>query len=139
MSAMTLLSIALVIVFFVFGVAKFARYEQDAVAGLVMHHPILGLGPKMLGAASFSMLLGTVELFTGVLLLLGLRMPKLGMYGGLLGVFTFVMTLSLFPFVPYFETGLSQIFLSSIGQFLSKDVVLLAACLVVAQHNAQRL
>ena len=42
--AMKLLSLALAAIFVAFGIAKFARYEQDAVKTLVAGHPILRFG-----------------------------------------------------------------------------------------------
>lgn len=84
-------------------------------------------------------LLGIVELSTALLLALGILFPSLGLLGGLLGVMTFVVTLSLFPFVQFFEAEAGRLFLSSRGQFLMKDLGLLAACLAIAHHHAQAL
>lgn len=137
--AMSLLSIAMAIVFLGFGIAKFARYEQDAVKELVSNHPILRFGPKLLTSAGFSILLGVVELTTALLLVWGLFFPTAGMIGGALGVMTFLVTLSLFPFVQYFEAKAGRMFLSSRGQFLMKDLGLLGACLAIARHNALQL
>ncbi len=135
--AMLLLSVALAIVFLAFGIAKFARYEQDAVKALVSTHPILRFGPKLMTSAGFSIFLGVVELGTALFLVLGILFPSLGLLGGVLGVLTFVVTLSLFPFVQFFEEGAGRLFLSSRGQFLMKDLGLLAACFAVAHHHAQ--
>lgn len=57
--AMKILSLALAAVFFAFGIAKFARYEQDAVKTLVAGHPVLRFGPKLMTSAGFSIFLGT--------------------------------------------------------------------------------
>lgn len=134
--AMKILSLALAAVFFAFGIAKFARYEQDAVKTLVAGHPVLRFGPKLMTSAGFSIFLGIVELSTALLLVLGIVFPSLGLLGGLLGVLTFLVTLSLFPFVQYFEEEAGRLFLSSRGQFLMKDLGLLAACLAIAHHFA---
>jgi uncharacterized membrane protein YkgB len=133
---MTLLTIALAAIFLVFGIAKFARYEQDAVEKLVARHPLLRFGPKLLSSAGFSILLGGVELLTAFLLMSGILAPSLGLAGALLGVLTFVVTLSLFPFVQYFEASAGRMFLSSRGQFLMKDLGLLAGCVTLAHHFA---
>lgn len=137
--ATTLLSFAMAVIFFAFGIAKFARYEQDALKALVAGHPILRFGPKLLTSAGFSILLGLVELTTALLLVLGILFPTLGLLGGLLGVLTFLVTLSLFPFVQFFEAEAGRMFLSSRGQFLMKDLGLLAACLAIARHSALQL
>jgi uncharacterized membrane protein YkgB len=62
--------------------------------------------------------------------------PSFGLLGGLLGVLTFLVTLSLFPYVQYFEEEAGRLFLSSRGQFLMKDFGLLVACLAIAHHHA---
>ncbi len=134
--AMKLLSLALAAIFFAFGIAKFARYEQDAVKTLVAGHPILRFGPKLMTPAGFSIFLGIVELSTALLLVLGIFFPSFGLLGGLLGVLTFLVTLSLFPYVQYFEEEAGRLFLSSRGQFLMKDFGLLVACLAIAHHHA---
>lgn len=133
------LHIAMALVFFGFGIAKFASYEQQAVAALVEKHPILSIGTSWLGNSGFSLLLGVVELATGCLLLLGLRSHMLGFWGGALGVLTFVVTLTIFPFVPFFEPAAGRLFLSATGQFLMKDLGLLAACAAIAHYNANAL
>ena len=70
--AMKLLSLALAAIFVAFGIANFARYEQDAVKTLVAGHPILRFGPKLMTPAGFSIFLGIVELSTALLLVLGI-------------------------------------------------------------------
>lgn len=84
-------------------------------------------------------MLGIVELTTALFLALGVIFPAFGFIAGLLGVLTFLVTLSLFPFVQYFEAEAGRMFLSSRGQFLMKDLGLLAACLVIARHHAVQL
>lgn len=134
--AMLILQLTLALIFIAFGIAKFATYEQKGIARLVANHPVLRHGPKLMGEAGFSRLLGTVELMTALLLLLGLVWSGLGLLGGLLGTGTFLVTLSLLPFVQYFEAEAGKAFLSSRGQFLFKDLALLGGCLAVAQYNA---
>ena len=134
--AVLILQFALVLIFLAFGIAKFADYEQKAIGSLVADHPVLRHGPKLMGEAGFSRLLGTVELITAVLLLLGMVWSAAGFWGGLLGAGTFVVTLSLLPFVQYFQAEAGKAFLSSRGQFLFKDLVLLGGCLAVAQYHA---
>lgn len=121
--AMLILQLTMALIFLAFGIAKFARYEQKGIALLVANHPVLRHGPKLMGEAGFSKLLGTVELITAVLLLLGLVWSGAGLLGGLLGTGTFLVTLSLLPFVQYFEAGAGKAFLSSRGQFLFKPAL----------------
>lgn len=130
------LLIAMALVFFGFGIAKFATYEQLAVADLVARHPLLSVGTSLLGARGFAVLLGVVELCTSILLLFAVRSPVFGLWGGALGVLTFVTTLTIFPFVQFFEPAAGKLFLSSTGQFLMKDVGLLAACVAIARNAA---
>lgn len=134
-----LLHIAMAMVFFGFGIAKFATYEQQAVAALVAKHPLLSIGTSLLGSKEFSLLLGVVEVGTGCLLLLGFKSHTLGFLGGALGVLTFLVTLTIFPFVQFYEPDAGKLFLSSTGQFLMKDLGLLAACIAIAHHDATAL
>lgn len=59
-----------------------------------------------------------------------------GFIGGLLGVVTFLTTLTIFPFVQYYQLDLGRAFLSSLGFFLLKDLALLAACFEIARNNS---
>lgn len=133
---MLILQFTLALIFLAFGIAKFAQYEQKGIALLVANHPVLRYGPKFMGDAGFSRLLGTVELITATMLLIGLIWSGAGLLAGLLGAGTFFVTLSLLPFVQYFEAEAGKAFLSARGQFLFKDLALLGGCLAVAQHHA---
>lgn len=131
--------VVMAIVFLLYGVAKFADYEARAVAALVESHPLLRIGVHVLGVNGFSRFLGVVELLTALLLFVGTVLPIAGLLGGLLGAATFVVTLSLLPFAPSIQEGLNFPFLSSRGQFLLKDLGLLACCLLIAAMNAASL
>ena len=131
--AMGSLRTTLALVFAAFGTAKFFPYEADAVAPLMAFHPLLAWLPDVLGPASAARFLGVFELATALLLLASLRWTVAGILGGAMATWTFVVTSSLLLFVPgVFEASAGGFpAVSGFGQFLLKDVVLLAASAAV--------
>lgn len=101
------------------------------------------------GTYLFSYGLGTVILIIGALTLLGIWFPKVGMIGGLL---TFVMSLVTLSFLmttpevyvpnlggdfPTPQFGFP--YLSGAGRLVIKDIIMLAAGLIVASDSAKKL
>jgi uncharacterized membrane protein YkgB len=93
-----------------------------------------------LGGVQFaSNVIGTLELSTGLLIALGSRYTFASLAGGMMGVCTFLVTLSFMIGAPTaFEEGYGFPFLGSSGQFLMKDLVLLAACFSLALTALRR-
>jgi uncharacterized membrane protein YkgB len=125
---------SLVFVFAFFGVAKFAAYEAAGVAGIAMHYPLFAWMYPLIGVQGTSNVIGTVELTTGALIALGAWSHRAGLVGGLMGVTTFLVTLSFSFGVPLWEEGYGFPFMGPTAQFLFKDAVLLAGCLVLTLH-----
>lgn len=131
---------AMVIIFALFGTAKFAAYEAEGVAGIAQHYPLFAWMYPLWGVQGASNVIGTIELATGLLIALGSRIPLASLVGGLMGMFTFLVTLSFSLGAPgVWEKGYGFPFMGSTGQFLFKDVVLLAACFAIAVAGAKRL
>lgn len=125
------------LVFLAFGYVKFFPFEAEGVAPLIAAHPALSwLG--MFGQAGASAFLGVVELAAGVLLLAGFFAPRAGLLGGLLGMVTFAVTVTLFFFVPgVFEASAGGFpAISGTGGFLLKDTVLFAASFACLADSA---
>ncbi|WP_371228832.1 DUF417 family protein [Roseovarius sp. 2305UL8-3] len=121
--------VALPIVFLWFGAMKFTAYEAGAIEGLVANSPFLALLYNILSVQAVSNLIGTVELIIAALLALRFVAPKLAAIGAAGAVATFAVTFSFFlstpgVFIP--EHGTLAISVLP-GQFLLKDIVLLAA------------
>lgn len=127
------------LLFIAFATAKFNDGVAISLAELVKNHPLLHLGPLLLGNIGFSYLLGCVEFFCAVLIFSGFAKPRLGFYGGLLAIITFLTTLSLLFFVPIWIDNVGAPFVNSRGEFLFKDFGLLAAAIMLTSFDAQRI
>ena len=135
------LRLAMVVIFFWFGLQKFTAYEAMGIAPLVSNSPLTSW-LNVLGTKGASMVIGTSELTFGVLLAIGLRWP--GSLAAMLGAFgscvTFLMTLSFMVTTPGVWAPSGPPLLSgTTGVFLIKDIVLLAtSVLLLAQALAYR-
>ena len=132
------ITIALAVIFLWFGGLKFTAYEQSGVAGFIMNNPLIAWLHGVFGTDGGAEFLGVFEIATGLLIAGRLIDGRLGILGGVMGVLTFMITLVCLlttPGViqPGFETPLA---LSAVpGQFLLKDLGLLAACLWVLDDS----
>ena len=135
------LYLALPIVYAWFGGLKFTSYEAEGLVPLVSNSPLLSWFYDLLSVRDFSTFLGVLELSIGALILSGLVRPVAGVIGGLLSAGLFVTTLSFMASTPgVFEPtagGFPAISVAP-GQFLLKDVGLLAASLWIAADSYDR-
>ena len=129
---------SLVIVFLFFGVAKFAEYEAKGVAGIAGHHPVFAWIYTSWGPRVASDTIGVIELVTAACLAVGAWSPRLSLVGGLMGICTFVITLSFMIGATIWQAGYGAPFIGSLAQFLLKDLVLLAGCYAIAVASARR-
>lgn len=135
-TAIALLRWALVLIFLWFGWMKFQPFEAEGVAGIVKDHFLMSLPYSFLGTTRFSAMIGLIEIATGVLLAIGHWKPVASALGGAMGVATFLFTLSFLFNVPHLAPeGYSFPALGSSGQFLIKDIVLLAGCALIARDG----
>ena len=128
------ITFALAVVFLWFGCLKFTAYEESGVAGFIMNSPLIGWLFGAFGVAGGAKFLGIFEILTGLLIAGRLIDPRLSLLGGLMGVVTFFVTLSLMLSTPgVIQPGFNAPFaLSAVpGQFLLKDLTSFAACLWV--------
>ncbi len=122
-----LFSIALVLVWI--GGMKFTAYEAGAIEGLVASSPLTSWLYAVLSLQGASNLIGTIEIATAIALLIGIRHRGAAILGALAATITFAVTLSFIFTAPGWEASLGGFPALSVvpGQFLLKDVVLLAA------------
>lgn len=104
---------------------------------------------KSNGTYVFSYALGTVIVTIGLLTLLGIWFPKIGLWGGLLTFGMSLVTLSFLITTP--EVYVPNLggdmptphygfpFLSGAGRLVLKDIIMLAAGLIVASDAARRI
>ena len=131
---------SLVVIFLFFGIAKFAAYEAEGVAGLAEHYWLFGWLYPLGGPRFASDVIGTLELSTAMALALGSRFAKASLVGGAMGMATFLVTLSFMIGAPkLFEEGYGFPFIGSTAQFLLKYLGLLAACLNIVLFARRRI
>ena len=137
-SAIAALRWALVFIFLFFGIAKFAQYEAEGVAKIASNYPLFVWMYPIWGVRGASNVIGTIELATGAALALGAFSPRISLLGGLMGMCTFIITLSFTLGVSLWEQGYGFPFIGSIAQFLFKDAGLLAGCYAIAIFSARK-
>lgn len=135
------LYLSLAVIYFWFGGMKFTGYEAEGLVPLVSNSPLLGWFYDLLSVRGFSAFLGVVEVGIGLLVLAGLFKPSTSVVGGLLSAGLFATTLSFMATTPgTFEPSLGFPAISvAPGQFLLKDIGLLAISLWVFADSARRL
>lgn len=122
---------SLVLVLLWIGGMKFTAYEAEGISGFVANSPFMFWAYQLFSKTQFSVILGTVELLTAVLIAARPFSARLSALGSALAVCMFLTTLSfLFSTPGVIESSLGFPTLSAVpGQFLIKDVVLLGAAL----------
>lgn len=124
-------------IYFWFGGMKFTAYEAEGLVPLVQNSPLLFWMYDIFSVRGFSTFLGFVELTIGLLIAGRVLSPILSAIGGLLSAGLFVTTLSFMfstPGVIEPSLGFPAISVAP-GQFLLKDVGLLAASVFVLGHS----
>lgn len=111
------------------GAMKFTAYEAGAIEGLVASSPILGWLYGFASLQAVSNIIGTIEITTAAALAIGPFYRPAALIGALAAIATFVITLTLMITAPGWEASLGGFPALSVvpGQFLLKDIVLLAA------------
>ena len=128
---------ALAVIYFWFGGMKFTHYEAEGLVPLVSNSPLLGWVYGLFSVDTFSSLLGVVEVSIGLLIAGRLVSPKLSLVGGALSAGLFFTTLSFMfstPGVIEPSLGFPAISVAP-GQFLLKDLGLLALSIFIAGHS----
>ncbi len=115
------------------GAMKFTAYEAGAIEGLVASSPLVSWLYSVLSLQGTSNLIGSIEIVTAVTLLIGIRYKSAAILGALAAVATFTVTSSFLFTAPGWEASLGGFPALSVvpGQFLLKDVVLLAAAVTL--------
>lgn len=111
------------------GAMKFTAYEAGAIEGLVASSPILAWLYTVASQQAVSNLIGTIEILTALALAFGPINRIAGLFGAIGAVATFLITLTFIFTAPGWEQSLGGFPALSVvpGQFLLKDIVLLAA------------
>lgn len=120
---------SVVVVLVWIGLMKFTAYEAGAIEGLVASSPLVGWLYSVLTLQGASNLIGSIEIVTAIALVVGQWNRTIGILGALAAIATFAITLTFLFSAPGWEASLGGFPALSVipGQFLLKDLVLLAA------------
>ena len=114
------------------GLLKFAAYEAAAIQPMVAAHPLLSWLYEYFSVAMVSGIIGAAEVSAAILIALRPWSVLAGVAGGAMAIATFAITSSFLALLPPVWQDGSFPFLSVMpGQFLLKDIVLLAAAIWV--------
>jgi reactive chlorine resistance protein C len=118
---------ALVLVLVWIGAMKFTAYEAGAIQPLVANSPLMSWLYAIFSVQATSNLIGVAEIAAGVLIALRPWSAMASVVGSLMGIATFVITLTFLFSTPGWEPGLGGFPALSVapGQFILKDAVLL--------------
>ena len=115
---------SMVIVYFFFGYQKWFDYEAQGLIPFFTHGPLIFWMYPVFGMKGSTYLLGISEWLFGALLLAGFWNKKLGVFGALGSVVTFLCTVTIIPFMPDGWAASAGGFPAMVGNvaFLMKDV-----------------
>src|ERR1700682_10851 len=122
---------SMVIIYFFFGYQKWFAYEAQGLISFISNGPLISWMYPVFGIRGASWFLGVSEWLFGALLFSGFWNKKLGILGALGSCVTFIMTVTIIPFMPNGWAASAGGFPAMVGNvpFLMKDVVLFAASL----------
>ena len=123
------------------GAMKFTAYEAGAIEGLVASSPLTNWLYSVFSLQGATNLIGTAEIATAALIVIGAKFPKAALLGALGALATFLVTASFLFTAPVTEPSLGGFPALSVvpGQFLLKDIVLLAGALFLTGDALKRI
>src|ERR1700738_594088 len=133
-----LIRASMVLIFLAFGYQKWWAYEAQVLIPYISNGPLIFWMYSVFGIRGASFL-GVSEWLFGALLFLGFWNKRLGILGAIGSTGTFVMTVTIIPFMP---NGWDPVagFPAMAGNvpFLMKDVVLLAVSIYLLKQDVVR-
>ena len=131
---------SMVIIYFFFGYQKWFAYEAQGLIPFISNGPLISWMYPVFGLQGASWFLGISEWLFGGLLFLGFWNKKLGVLGALGSCVTFIMTITIIPFMPDGWAASAGGFPAMVGNvaFLMKDVVLFAVSFYLLQEDVER-
>ncbi len=120
----------LVVVIAWIGALKYTTYEATAIQPLIAHSPLLSWLYNIFSVRALAAVLGTAEIIAAVLIALRPLSARASAVGSAFGILLFLSTLSFLFSTPGVTAAGGFPVLSVLpGQFLLKDLVLVAAAL----------
>jgi uncharacterized membrane protein YkgB len=131
---------SMVIIFFFFGYQKWFAYEAHELIPFISNGPFISWMYPVFGIQGASWFLGVSEWLFGALLFMGFWNKKLGVLGALGSCVTFIMTITIIPFMPDGWAPSAGGFPAMVGNvaFLMKDVILFAASFYLLKQGVMR-
>jgi uncharacterized membrane protein YkgB len=135
-----LIRASMVVIFLFFGYQKWFEYEAQVLIPYISNGPLIFWMYPVFGIRGASWFLGCSEWLFGTLLFIGFWNKKLGILGALGSSVTFIMTLTIIPFMPNGWAASAGGFPAMAGNvpFLMKDLVLFAASVYLLRQDVIR-
>lgn len=131
---------SMVIIMLLFGYQKWFAYEAHTLIPFISNGPLISWMYPVFGIQGASWFLGVSEWLFGALLLLGFWNKQLGILGALGCCVSFIMTITIIPFMPDGWAASAGGFPAMQGNvaFLMKDLVLFAASFYLLKQDVER-
>src|ERR1700739_3384602 len=131
---------SMVILYFFFGYQKWFAYEAQGLIPFISNGPLISWMYPVFGIQGASWFLGGSEWLFGALLFLGFWNKSLGILGALGSCVTFIMTITIIPFMPDGWNAAAGGFPAMQGDvaFLMKDLVLFAVSFYLLKQDVER-
>lgn len=113
------------------GLMKFTHVEAEGVEGVMRPSPLFNWLYRLFDAQGASNVIGVIELVTAGLIALWPWRPRLARWGLLLAIGTYMLTSTFLVTTPGWQDGYGFPFVGGTGQFLLKDLLLLAGALIL--------
>src|SRR3981081_2886541 len=135
-----LIRASMVIIFLFFGYQKWFEYEAQVLIPYISNGPLISWMYPVFGIRGASWFLGVSEWLFGALLFSGFWNKKLGILGALGSCVTFIMTVTIIPFMPDGWAASAGGFPAMQGNvaFLMKDIVLFAVSVYLLKQDVER-
>jgi len=131
---------SMVIIFLFFGYQKWFDYEAQVLIPYISNGPLISWMYPVFGIRGASWFLGVSEWSFGALLFAGFWDKRLGILGAAGSAVTFIMTVTIIPFMPNGWAASAGGFPAMAGNvpFLMKDVVLFAVSIYLLKEDVVR-
>ena len=131
---------SMVIIFLFFGYQKWFDYEAQALIPYISNGPLISWMYPVFGIRGACWFLGVAEWIFSALLFAGFWNKKLGIFGALGGILSFISTITIIPFIPNGWAPSAGGFpaMTETVAFLMKDLVLLSVSVYLLRQDVLR-
>ena len=135
-----LLRASMVLIFLAFGYQKWFAYEAQVLIPYISNGPLISWMYPVFDVRGACWFLGVAEWVFGALIFAGFWNKKLGILGALGGIFSFISTVTIIPFIPNGWAASAGGFpaMTETVAFLLKDLVLMAVSFYLLRQDLIR-